>query len=799
MPEEWRVLEMTIPRSTLVQPPEIWDDVVDVCRRIPPLWDLANYVAVNPFLGFAGEPLPHAAGTIAQTLGGQVLPPFEYYRARWAQGAFGADELEQAAQRIGLPVTQLQAVLAGDAPMPTRPATLATTFAEQYDRATGADWQARLVEHATLWCAAYVQEQGAQGGLFGFWRAAAPADRSLAIAGLAGWRQWAAALPHEPRAAIETALAPLALEPAQRAAYLYRLLAGVYGWASYLRRDGWRADDVAVGDLVDLLAIRVATDVAVKLLVAPAPNVQPQPPALLEDEHTRLALQEALEDGYVAKLAGSFQPAVARESRPLAQAIFCIDVRSEPFRRHLEAQNRQIETLGFAGFFGVALEWSAAGDASARCPVLLTPGFRVQGEASAGGAGTAALKHVQSAPAAAFNFVEVLGLAYGLALARDAAVAGSAHGSDDGREAFALAHESDEALAAQVDIAAGILSNTSLPQPYAPLVLLCGHEGQSANNPHAAGLDCGACGGHGGAINARVAAALLNDSAVRGGLRERGWVLPHDTWFVPAVHNTTLDDVQILDRERVPSSHHAALAQLEGWLAAAGAATRTERAPGLDLAGKEPRGLARLLRRRANDWSEARPEWALARNAAFIAARRGRTRGVNLAGRTFLHEYDSAADADSAVLGLILAAPVVVASWINLQYMASTVDNQFFGAGTKALHNRVGAHGVLLGNGGDLRTGLALQSVHAPDGSWYHEPLRLQVVIEAPREKLALALANTPHVRDLVENGWLRLFALDPDSHQLDRWAPGFGWQPLDGIELEGDVETLEVGAPVIV
>jgi hypothetical protein len=159
MPEEWRVLEMTIPRSTLVQPPEIWDDVVDVCRRIPPLWDLANYVAVNPFLGFAGEPLPHAAGTIAQTLGGQVLPPFEYYRARWAQGAFGADELEQAAQRIGLPVTQLQAVLAGDAPMPTRPATLAMTFAEQYDRATGADWQARLVEHATLWCAAYVQER----------------------------------------------------------------------------------------------------------------------------------------------------------------------------------------------------------------------------------------------------------------------------------------------------------------------------------------------------------------------------------------------------------------------------------------------------------------------------------------------------------------------------------------------------------------------------------------------------------------------------------------------------------------
>jgi hypothetical protein len=789
---------MPMLRSTLVRPPEIWDDVVDVCRRIPPLWDLANYVAVNPFLGFAAEPLPRAAGTIAQTLGGQVLPGVEHYRTRWAQGAFGAGELEQAARRAGVAAAELQAVLEGAAPVPTRPATLAMTFAEQHDRAAGSDWQVRLVEHATLWCAAYYQEQGAQGGLYRFWHAAAAVDRSLAIAGLAEWREWASALPADPRAAIETILATLVLEPAQRAAYLYRLLAGVYGWASLLRRDGWRADDVAVGDLVDLLAIRVATDVAVKLLAAPVRHV-PAAPVQLEDEHTRFVLQEALEDGYVAKLAGAFQSAVQRKTRPLAQAIFCIDVRSEPFRRHLEAQTPQIETLGFAGFFGVALEWTAAGNASARCPVLLAPGLQVESAVPVHGEPAAVLNHVRGAPAAAFNFVEVLGLAYGLALAHDATVANGAHGPIDGREAFALAHAGDEGLASRVNIAAGILSNTSLPQPHASLVLLCGHEGQSANNPHAAGLDCGACGGHGGAINARVAAAILNDGAVRDGLRERGWNLPDDTWFVPAVHNTTLDEVQILDRERVPVSHHAALAQLEGWLAAAGTATRAERAPTLDLPANEPRGLARTLRRRARDWSEARPEWALARNAAFIAARRCRTRGVDLAGRTFLHEYDSAADADSAVLGLILAAPVVVASWINLQYMASTVDNRVFGAGTKALHNRVGAHGVLLGNGGDLRTGLALQSVHAPDGSWYHEPLRLQVVVEAPREKLATALLNTPHVCDLVENGWLRLFALDPDSQQLDRWTPGFGWQPLDGIELEDEAEMLEVGATLVV
>ena len=42
-----------------------WADVLRVADRIPPLWDLGNYVAVNPFLGFAGEPVAEAARAVA--------------------------------------------------------------------------------------------------------------------------------------------------------------------------------------------------------------------------------------------------------------------------------------------------------------------------------------------------------------------------------------------------------------------------------------------------------------------------------------------------------------------------------------------------------------------------------------------------------------------------------------------------------------------------------------------------------------------------------------------------------------
>ncbi|MGB9634235.1 MAG: putative inorganic carbon transporter subunit DabA, partial [Chloroflexaceae bacterium] len=223
--------------------------------------------------------------------------------------------------------------------------------------------------------------------------------------------------------------------------------------------------------------------------------------------------------------------------------------------------------------------------------------------------------------------------------------------------------------------------------------------------------------------------------------------------------------------------HQSDLEQLRAWLSEAAVATRLERARALGIGQGDPELISRQIRRRARDWSEVRPEWALARNAAFIAARRARTRGVCLEGRAFLHEYDWTTDPDNSILTLILTAPVVVASWINLQYFGSTVDNAYFGCGTKTIHNRVGTLGVVLGNGGDLRTGLALQSVQGPDGRWYHEPMRLQVVVEAPRERIEAVMQQHAVVRDLVENGWLRLFALDPEGTGATRWVPGAGWE----------------------
>ena len=777
----------------------VWADVDRVCRRIPPLWDLANFVAVNPFLGFSAMPIDQAARMVRDGLGANALPCVDFYRERWKQGQFGTDDLVSAAARWGQDPERLEAVLEDRSDPPCRLDSTVLTFAERHDRRYGGRWEEAVIRQIARWCAVYVGGGGTYWSLpvkgqslYASWVEAARVDRTLEVAGLRGWRKWAAELPEQTDQAISAMLARLEVLPEHREAYLYRLLGGVYGWASFLRRDSWIQVSEDPGAVADLLAIRICADCAIAAL---APRSERETTTLrvprVEDEATRLVLQDALEDRFARRLLSGLNPPGPRQPppRPALQAVFCIDVRSEPFRRHLEAQSAAIETRGFAGFFGVALDLrDGSPRGSARCPVLLKPAvaIRSQDEKSAGEI-VAAAKHLQMAPASAFSFVEIVGLAYGLGLSADASALPRPGQSSEGSVSFDLRDDGQGAgipVPFRVELAAGILKNMGLRHVFARIVLLCGHESHSANNPHAAGLDCGACGGHSGAINARVAAALLNDPEVRERLQERGWKIPGDTIFLAGIHDTTVDEVTLLDMAQVPVTFEAEIEEIQGWLARAGELTRAERAASLGLAEQATERLEGVLRRRSRDWSEVRPEWGLARNAAFLAAPRQRSRGVDLQGRVFLHEYDASLDPDGTILTLILTAPVVVASWINLQYFASTVDNSKLGSGTKTLHNRVGSLGVVLGNGGDLRTGLPIQSVQAPDGRWYHEPLRLQVMVEASKDKIDAVLAAHPGVCDLVENGWIRLFALDSEGAGCHLRVPGGEWEGFQTAEL---------------
>jgi len=278
----------------------LWNEAAAASRQIPPLWTLRDYVAVNPFLGFTDRSVAEAAREVHDGWGGRILPGVDFYRRRWREGAIGEDDLDRAARRARRDPSLLRDVLEGMEPAPVRSTAVEPTVAERVDAARGTRWEPRLIRHVSRWCALYTQRDGDGGesgeggcpGLFTFWWKTGRWDRSLEVAGLKGWRRWMERLPAEPDRALSMALEEIQVPPAARARYFARLLSGVFGWASYLRRGSWEAgvDPTAV---TELLAVRAAADAAVHRALdahlgsgAEVDPVEPVPGAV-EDEGAR--------------------------------------------------------------------------------------------------------------------------------------------------------------------------------------------------------------------------------------------------------------------------------------------------------------------------------------------------------------------------------------------------------------------------------------------------------------------------------------------------------------------------------
>ncbi len=736
--------------------------IQEACARIPPLWPLQNFVAVNPFVGLSGQPFHHAARLLDKLTPSGMLMDASYYIDRIHDGAIGEDDVRFALAETNCVSTPLDPVawLSSQLRQKQSPQRL-LTVAEWLDQSRARGWAAFITDEISKWCSSYFDRGQSSWeipwtrlSLYETWTQAAAIDRNPEVFGLAGFRHFVKHLPSSAEECIDWAVARLAVPDQLLADFLHCQLISVFGWSAYV---AYQDRSSAVGAMLpQLLAIRLAYDVKL-LSLADGWEWREHKSANSGVLQAKVIAQIALENAFRSRLVrklGVPAAAVRNGSRKALQAVFCIDVRSEVYRRALEAQSPEIQTAGFAGFFGMAIEISK----SARCPVLIAPKHTVYSNQQDSlfqrwsERANEAWLNVRTSVAGSFPSVEVAGGWSGLRMLRQFVRNARAEEPNPG-----LYWEIP--LAEEIDIAANALKNMSLePNRLAPVVLLCGHGSKTANNPYGSSLDCGACGGNKGDINARFAATLLNKPEVRAGLQRRGIVIPADTIFIAGLHTTTTDDVVLFDADTISSERRE---QIERWLKSASHQARLERSRSL-IAGTRASAhkLDKEIRQRSVDWSEVRPEWGLAGNAAFIAAPRSRTHGIDLEGRVFLHEYDPASDPDGSILTLILTAPVVVASWINLQYYGSTVNNRLFGSGNKVLHNVVGTFGVWEGNGGDLRTGLPLQSLH--DGTkWMHEPLRLQVLVDAPRDRIDRVLRQNADVRKLVDNNWIQLMAME--------------------------------------
>ena len=378
-----------------------------------------------------------------------------------------------------------------------------------------------------------------------------------------------------------------------------------------------------------------------------------------------------------------------------------------------------------------------------------------------------------------FALVEALGMASGAWMALRSLAPEHAH-----RLKTAAAHTLRAPLAVEPSLdgitfaeqcayAEGALRLMGLTHHFAPLVVFCGHGSATQNNAYATALDCGACGGRHGGSNARILAAILNQEAVRHHLAEKGIAIPHTTRFLAAEHNTTTDAVVFYQPTNPESALPFAFLELKADMEEAKEKNSAARLAHMQVAN----GTARQTRRRSEDWAQVRPEWGLARNAAFIAAPRDMTSSLNLEGRCFLHSYDYTQDTNGASLTTILTAPMVVAEWINTQYLFSTLDNVAYGGGSKITKNITGKIGIMQGNASDLMTGLPLQSVYASDRHAYHEPQRLMTVVHAPRPILDSIIQAQPTLQKLFRHGWVQLACMEPNTRKTYFLTRGLAWQ----------------------
>jgi uncharacterized protein YbcC (UPF0753/DUF2309 family) len=172
---------------------------------------------------------------------------------------------------------------------------------------------------------------------------------------------------------------------------------------------------------------------------------------------------------------------------------------------------------------------------------------------------------------------------------------------------------------------------------------------------------------------------------------------------------------------------------------------------------------------RAADLAQPRPEYGHATNAFCVIGRRVRTRGLFLDRRAFLVSYDPSQDDESgAILARIMAAVVPVVAGINLEYYFSYVDPTGYGCGTKLPHNVTSLLGVMDGAQSDLRTGLPWQMVEI------HEPARLAIVVEGPRDRLQRVVEANAGIARLVRHRWIWLASLDDDGGVWELHADGF-------------------------
>ncbi len=803
-----------------MNPTKLKDIISATCKNVAPVWPIKNTVAVNPFLGFSDKSFYQTTRILAERSGINTTMSLDFYLDRIKLSEISKEDIRSALLKNDKPFHSPASFLSKVERIKTESISEerfnVKTITDLAHDLTGKNWNDFMVDKISTWASAYHDDHQAlwktvDGSIdiYSAWKEEASVDLATEIMGIKNFRANLNDLSEDSLITSSFIIQKLGLAEETLEIYLHTLLLKMLGWSSYTAGMDWHNNlyNKNSHHLSSFLTILLAWEYCLfdsmkaKGIVTSwnaykTKLIQHEEIGSIDENlETRIILQDAYDFACERQLKAKFEKKTedrTESERPKAQTVFCIDVRSEVYRRNLEQAYKQIETIGFAGFFGFPIKYIPLTHEQGKnqCPVLIPSGpiVREAFNDNEKAAAQRTTKHqfsktwkkYSAGAITSFGFVSTMGLFHlpkliGNSFNLSRTVADP---NIDGLSKFIAAGRkldlSSIPLTDKINMAAGALTAMGLKDKMAPFVLIIGHGSTSVNNAHSSGLDCGACGGHSGEINAMTAATVLNDHQVRKGLVfEKGITIPEDTHFIAGKHDTATDEIQLIGIADLDEAARLEIIKIEDALKTASSETRKERALRFGIA---PKDADKRIFERSKDWAQVRPEWGLAGCNSFIIAPRHRTASINLEGKSFLHSYDWMSDDKFTVLETIMTAPMVVTSWINLQYYASTTDNVRLGSGNKTLHNVTGGIGVLEGSSGDLRIGLPLQSVH--DGKKYqHLPQRLNVIIEAPIEAITAILKKHESIRNLCDNSWITLLNLESNGKIGKRYLRNYKWE----------------------
>jgi len=772
---------------------DILKSIEDASGIIGKTWPLYAFVTSNPLSGYENSPFEKAALQAQRLLGTRAFPEASLYRQAWEQGEIDKNELTALLRESGMsesPEACLQQ-------MESQKVKKVKNVNHDLDRIMAKWLSAFLDEGLAEW-----EMPNKKEGFYKAWRKLATYDGEIGSPSLIE-------IPKTSSEALSKVLKDFP-EKDYRKIFMYHI-AALPGWTGYIN---YRTEANSLWQrqypitMEDYLAVRLWIARYMKAEILPKSN---QANASSTTSKLPYIWLKAWEKSWQKQLKKTLEDKISIiESSentghiPDAQLVFCIDTRSEAIRRHVEVKGNY-ETFGYAGFFGIAMDYENLKDGLTRksCPPIVSSAYKVSDIPQKNKVEEVLkfkrknevlkfteyfLKRMKNMLPSAFGYVEGSGAFYGVSLIvrtlfpeyfyRVNKKNTNSHEHICEPEINKAGSIEDPIPGITLEEKTAIVKSAfelTGWKEFAPLVLFVGHGSHSANNPFGSSLDCGACAASPGRHNARMLAKLANLTEVRKELKVKFDLrIPEDTIFIGAEHNTTTDEITIFDSE-IPQSHHQRLQNL-----------KTDLFKAQQTASKERLGINKdsvaLANRKANDWAETRPEWGLAKNAGFIVAPRELTKNSNLNGRCFLHSYDWELDETGKALEGIMQGPMVVTQWINNHYYFSTVDCDVFGGGSKITQNITGQFGVVQGNGGDLKMGLPLQSVRQTDDQMYHQPLRLSVLIQAPVTRVSDILLANENLKTLLDNEWIYLMVMDPlHQNEIKQYQKNMEWAPSTG------------------